>query len=191
MRCFSRAQNGILVATGGRTGGKLVATGGIATSLPPADILDIVYTLWNRTWLFLVLYWSLHNQFPWVCGLEYAQINIFVLSSTGGNWWQNWWQLVVAATSFVTTWDFANSHPISKKIYAKCRYGQTLLIYGSTIMKYDQIPITINVSKTENFRFRIADLSSKIRWMEEVEWSDPKISKKVWKSIILDRCENL
>ena len=116
----------------------------------------------------------------------------FVLSSTGGNWWQNWWQLVAAATSFVTTWDFANSHPISKKLYAKCRYGQTLLIYDSTIMKYDQIPITINVSKTENFRFRIADLSSKIRWMEGVGWSDlKKISKKVWKSIILDRCKNL
>ena len=83
-------------------------------------------------------------------------------------------KLVATATSFVTTWDFANSHPISKKLYAKCRYGQTLLIYDSTIMKYDQLPITINVSKTEIFRFRIADLSSKIRWMEEVEWSDPK-----------------
>ena len=152
-----------LAGTERDTGGNWWHCHQFATSLPPADILGIVYTLWNMTRLFLVLYWSLHNQFPWVCGLEYAQINIFVLSSTGGNWWQNWWQLVAAATSFVTTWDFANSHPISKKLYAKCRYGQTLLIYDSTIMKYDQIPITINVSKTEIFRFRIADLSSKIR----------------------------
>ena len=100
-----------------------------------------------------------------------------------------WWQLVAAATSFVTTWDFANSHPISKKLYAKCRYGQTLLIYDSTIMKYDQIPITINVSKTEIFRFRIADLSSKIRWMEEVEWSDPK--KNIKKSLEIDHIRSV
>ena len=104
MRCFSRAQNGILVASGGRTGGKLVATGGIATSLPPADILGIVYTLWNMTWLFLVLYWSLHNQFPWVCGLEF---NYFLF-----------WALLVAtggSSAFRLRWSMPALHSGTKK----------------------------------------------------------------------------
>ena len=122
----------------------------------------------------------------------------FVLSSTGGNWWQLVAKLVATGGSchqfchYLGFREFASDlQKIICKMYSS-RYGQTLLIYDSTIMKYDQIPIAINVSKTEISRFRIADLSSKIRWIEGVGWSDLKKNiKKVWKSIILDRCKNL
>ena len=63
------------------------------------------------------------------------------------------------------------------------------MIYDNANMKYDQIPIVINVSKTEIFWFRIADLSSKIRWMEGVGWSDLK--KKIKQSLEIDHIRSV
>ena len=99
-------------------------------------------------------------------------------NKTGNNWYKtgnNWIQKLDTTGD---SWHFMNSQPILKNLYAKWRYERALSFRYKISSKHHQIPMAINGFKTEKFRSKIVDLSSKINHMEGVEVSDPKCFSK-------------